>query len=131
MAKPTIFLFLLLGLSTTIWPGANGQFSRVFSATKPGSCPPARDSSVCIVQCNSDMQCAGRYKCCPTSCGAACTIPVTQVRGRVEKEGQCPKSPEGPWVCTSRCSQDGDCRRNLKCCRNRCGALACQRPEFD
>lgn len=45
------------------------------------------------------------------------------------KAGRCPETPTGPWVCSSACRIDGDCRGRSKCCRNRCGAFACTKPE--
>lgn len=48
-----------------------------------------------------------------------------------EKPGSCPSVPTGRWVCSSTCSSDSDCRADLKCCKNRCGALACQKPEIE
>lgn len=45
------------------------------------------------------------------------------------KKGLCPDNPRGAWICTDSCTGDSDCRRALKCCRNRCGALACQKPD--
>lgn len=48
-----------------------------------------------------------------------------------EKVGSCPIAPTGPWICTGRCSRDSDCKRTYKCCKNRCGALACMAPEID
>lgn len=47
------------------------------------------------------------------------------------KKGRCPEEPRGAWVCSDTCTGDSDCPRTLKCCPNRCGALKCQRPEFD
>jgi len=47
-----------------------------------------------------------------------------------EKPGSCPSVPSGRWVCSSTCNSDNDCKGNLKCCKNRCGALACQKPEI-
>lgn len=46
-----------------------------------------------------------------------------------DKPGYCPGKPTGPWICSSRCSLDTDCRGEKKCCKNRCGALACVTPE--
>lgn len=45
------------------------------------------------------------------------------------KKGRCPDNPRGAWICTDSCTGDSDCVRTLKCCRNRCGALACQKPD--
>lgn len=48
-----------------------------------------------------------------------------------EKPGSCPAVATGRWVCASTCKGDSDCRGNLKCCKNRCGAMACQKPEVE
>lgn len=45
------------------------------------------------------------------------------------KKGRCPDNPRGAWICADSCTGDSDCVRSLKCCRNRCGALACQKPD--
>lgn len=45
------------------------------------------------------------------------------------KTGRCPNNPRGAWICADSCTGDSDCARALKCCRNRCGALACQKPD--
>ncbi|KYN43008.1 Waprin-Phi1 [Trachymyrmex septentrionalis] len=99
-------------------------------ATKPGSCPPALPLQLCRRSCYVDAQCAGIGKCCQTQCGGSiCSMPVTMTRSQTEKPGSCPSVPTGRWVCTSTCNGDNDCKGTLKCCKNRCGALACQKPE--
>ncbi|KAG7247318.1 hypothetical protein CRUP_007795, partial [Coryphaenoides rupestris] len=40
---------------------------------KPGRCPAAKYTLVCGEFCNQDGQCPGKQKCCPTSCGHACS----------------------------------------------------------
>ncbi|KZC10758.1 WAP four-disulfide core domain protein 2 [Dufourea novaeangliae] len=102
-------------------------------AEKPGSCPPAVSVQICTRVCSSDSDCLGIAKCCSTTCeGKVCSMPVTmrQANHR-EKPGSCPAVPKGRWVCTPTCSVDNDCRGNLKCCKNRCGALACQKPDIE
>lgn len=49
----------------------------------------------------------------------------------LEKVGSCPAVPTGRWICSPTCSTDSDCRGSKKCCRNRCGALACQTPDVE
>ncbi|GFG36460.1 hypothetical protein Cfor_11483 [Coptotermes formosanus] len=98
---------------------------------KPGACPPPVAIGICDMTCFSDSHCEGSNKCCRTGCGGTfCTFPVT-VRTNVNraKPGRCPENPSGPWVCSSTCRVDGDCRGRSKCCQNRCGALACAKPE--
>ncbi|KAL1123335.1 hypothetical protein AAG570_002420 [Ranatra chinensis] len=94
------------------------------------SCPPPTPVQVCDPTCADDQECAGIYKCCPTACGGAiCTLPVTASRSNRVKPGSCPAKKSGPWICSNMCSTDADCRGNLKCCPNRCGALVCTAPE--
>ncbi|GAB1869151.1 Phosphoinositide 3-kinase adapter protein 1 [Camponotus japonicus] len=97
---------------------------------KAGSCPPALPVQFCGRSCYVDAHCAGIGKCCPTRCGGSiCSMPVTMTRPiQSEKPGSCPSIPTGRWVCSSTCNSDNDCRGSLKCCKNRCGALACQKP---
>lgn len=45
------------------------------------------------------------------------------------KKGRCPDNARGAWICTDSCTGDSDCVRTLKCCRNRCGALTCLKPD--
>ncbi|KDR08241.1 WAP four-disulfide core domain protein 2 [Zootermopsis nevadensis] len=98
---------------------------------KPGACPPPVAVGICDMKCFSDNDCEGSNKCCRTGCGGTvCTISVT-ARDHVTraKPGRCPEKPTGPWVCSSACRIDGDCRGRSKCCQNRCGAFACTKPE--
>ncbi|XP_012525013.1 waprin-Phi1 [Monomorium pharaonis] len=102
-------------------------------ATKPGSCPPALPIQICEQSCYVDAHCSGIGKCCPTRCGGSiCSMPVTMTQpAQTVKPGVCPSIPTGRWVCSSTCSSDNDCKGNLKCCKNRCGALACQKPDAE
>ncbi|XP_043522300.1 waprin-Phi1-like isoform X1 [Frieseomelitta varia] len=122
----SIVLVLMLSLATTL-----GQFRYDFE--KPGSCPPPLPVQICSQSCFSDAQCSDIGKCCPTNCGGfICTKPVTKVEAvSREKPGSCPAEPKGRWVCSSTCSVDNHCRGTLKCCKNRCGALACQKPDVE
>ncbi|XP_054269307.1 waprin-Rha1 [Macrosteles quadrilineatus] len=105
-------------------------FITVEAQYKGGDCPPALPVGVCYPSCGGDGDCEGFYKCCPTSCGGSvCSRPVTARRLATLKNGVCPQAPTGPWVCSDRCSTDADCRGRNKCCRNRCGALACIPPQ--
>lgn len=101
-----------------------------FAQKKPGTCPSgANDIGICALTCFEDFECRGTSKCCRTACGgSACVPPVTQTVSSSVKPGRCP-APSGPWVCSSRCSNDSDCRGKQKCCKNRCGALACMKAE--
>ncbi|KAF2894491.1 hypothetical protein ILUMI_11691 [Ignelater luminosus] len=113
---------LLLPIITVV---VNGQ-------RKPGTCPPPANVGVCALTCMQDNQCAGNAKCCRTSCGGSiCARPVLPPPPQTDREkpGTCPEQPEGPWVCSSRCSKDADCRGAKKCCKNRCGAMACMKAE--
>ncbi|KAG8319507.1 hypothetical protein J6590_090587 [Homalodisca vitripennis] len=119
-----MLLCLLLCLLPVIVTVTEAQYPR------PGDCPPALPVGVCYPSCSQDGQCEGFYKCCATACGGTvCSRPVTSRRFANLKSGVCPAKPTGPWVCSNRCAMDSDCRGRLKCCRNRCGALACVAPE--
>ncbi|XP_015518173.1 waprin-Phi1 [Neodiprion lecontei] len=101
-----------------------------YYSEKPGSCPPALPVQICSRGCYVDAHCQGIGKCCATTCGGTvCSRPVTMRARPAEKPGFCPSTPTGRWVCTPTCSSDADCPGARKCCRNRCGAMACQKPE--
>ncbi|KAJ8974270.1 hypothetical protein NQ317_008277 [Molorchus minor] len=122
------YIQVLVVLSVAVL--AMGQFGQFF-AKKSGECPPYPNVMVCDMTCFADVQCPGMQKCCGTACGGTmCIGPVTsRVVASKEKPGDCPSRPSGPWVCSSRCAVDSDCRGKKKCCRNRCAALACVNPE--
>ncbi|XP_015189094.1 PREDICTED: WAP four-disulfide core domain protein 3-like [Polistes dominula] len=99
--------------------------------SKPGACPPRTPFNIRRNLCNADTDCRGAEKCCLTSYnGRICVMPITETINIV-KRGNCPVRPTGRWICTSTCRSDGDCRGIKKCCKNRCGALACQNPEVE
>ncbi|XP_033347329.1 waprin-Phi1-like [Bombus vosnesenskii] len=124
----TMVLVSTLSLATTLAQSRYEPF-----AEKPGSCPPPLPVQICSQSCFSDSQCLGIGKCCPTNCGGSvCTKPVTMRQTvPIEKPGSCPAKPKGRWVCSPTCSVDNDCRGTMKCCKNRCGALACQKPDVE
>ena len=125
---PVSFILALL-LATSF-----GQYINRYEplVEKQGSCPPALPVQICSRSCFSDSHCDGIGKCCPTNCGGfVCSKPVTMRKAASEKPGSCPAVPKGRWVCSPTCSVDNDCRGTLKCCKNRCGALACQKPEVE
>ncbi|XP_071448534.1 waprin-Rha1-like [Hetaerina americana] len=105
----------------------SGQLAR----EKPGACTPSLDVGICAMMCSSDYECPGAQKCCRTGCGGtSCVAPVSRLHGApAVKKGNCPSEPTGPWICSHMCSTDADCRGRLKCCKNRCSALTCQKPE--
>ncbi|KAI4491031.1 hypothetical protein M0802_010534 [Mischocyttarus mexicanus] len=99
--------------------------------SKPGACPPRTPFNIRTNLCNDDMDCRGPGKCCLTNySGKICVMPITEIINIV-KQGSCPVIPTGRWICASTCRSDGDCRGIKKCCKNRCGALACQNPEVE
>ncbi|PNF14445.1 hypothetical protein B7P43_G01685 [Cryptotermes secundus] len=121
MGKAIVIMILLLFAISSIVAQQNG---------KPGACPPPVAIGICDMKCFSDSQCEGNNKCCRTGCGGTfCTFPVSVRTNNRVKPGRCPETPIGPWVCSSTCRVDGDCRGRSKCCQNRCGALACTKPE--
>ncbi|XP_078050936.1 WAP four-disulfide core domain protein 2 [Augochlora pura] len=125
-------LLVTLAITLTV-TGTYGQARYEPFAEKSGSCPPALPVQICSQSCYSDAHCLGIGKCCPTNCGGTvCSKPVTmRQKNPQEKAGSCPAVPTGRWVCSPTCSVDSDCRGTLKCCRNRCGALACQKPDVE
>ncbi|XP_076278882.1 WAP four-disulfide core domain protein 2 isoform X2 [Lasioglossum baleicum] len=126
-------LLLVTLLLTLTLAGTYGQVRYEPFGEKPGSCPPALPVQICSQSCSSDSHCLGIGKCCSTTCGGfVCSKPVTMRQpNRQEKPGSCPAVPKGRWVCSPTCSVDNDCRGTLKCCKNRCGALACQKPDLE
>uniref|UniRef100_A0A672PJF1 WAP domain-containing protein n=1 Tax=Sinocyclocheilus grahami TaxID=75366 RepID=A0A672PJF1_SINGR len=44
-------------------------------AVKPGRCPKPKKIPVCAESCYDDGQCPATKKCCPTTCGHACSEP--------------------------------------------------------
>ncbi|XP_012268054.2 waprin-Phi1-like [Athalia rosae] len=120
---------LLLTISTT---SAQRNVNDYY-AEKSGSCPPPLPVEICTQACYVDGHCQGNGKCCPTSCGGTiCSRPVTMRKPvPVVKRGSCSAIPTGRWVCTPTCSSDGDCPGVRKCCKNRCGAMVCQKPEAE
>ncbi|KAJ8921320.1 hypothetical protein NQ315_002934 [Exocentrus adspersus] len=125
-------LFKFITILVTV-PLIFGQFQKPLDlyGRKVGSCPPYPNVGICEMSCYMDFHCPGLQKCCRTACGGTfCLNPVTEIRlDDLEKPGSCPNPPKGPWVCSNRCGQDSDCRGKKKCCRNRCGAMACVTPE--
>ncbi|XP_047022442.1 waprin-Phi1-like [Helicoverpa zea] len=109
-------------------------FSLVGYSSTAGSCPPTLPVDLCDAACGPEQPCANdKQLCCPTACGGAMCVDAMTERHFVDlvKPGLCPEYPRGPWVCTHTCTSDSDCPRALKCCPNRCGAQACQKPDPD
>uniref|UniRef100_A0A8C2JM14 WAP domain-containing protein n=1 Tax=Cyprinus carpio TaxID=7962 RepID=A0A8C2JM14_CYPCA len=44
-------------------------------AVKPGQCPKPKNAPECAESCFHDGQCPYTQKCCPTTCGHACSEP--------------------------------------------------------
>ncbi|XP_026737207.1 waprin-Phi1-like [Trichoplusia ni] len=97
-----------------------------------GSCPPTLPVDQCDAACGPNTECPEKQLCCPTACGGAMCVDAMTDRHFVDlvKPGLCPEYPRGPWICTHTCTSDSDCPRTLKCCPNRCGAQACQKPDL-
>ncbi|XP_057338227.1 waprin-Phi1-like [Microplitis mediator] len=126
MGKVIYKALLMLSAIASVY----SQFN--FYEDKPGSCPPPLPVQICSKACFVDAHCQGVGKCCPTSCGGLiCSRPVTMRSKETEKPGLCPATPTGRWVCSPTCTIDSDCQGTKKCCKNRCGALACQKPDID
>lgn len=45
---------------------------------KPGVCPYIPDTEACEVECDTDANCRGDYKCCRSECGAVCALPADE-----------------------------------------------------
>ncbi|XP_073942440.1 whey acidic protein-like isoform X2 [Choristoneura fumiferana] len=104
------------------------------ASAETGSCPPTISAHICDALCGPAAPCANTTQlCCPTDCGGSmCVDPMTQRHFvNIVKPGRCPLEPRGVWVCSHTCTGDSDCPRALKCCANRCGALACQKPDAE
>lgn len=129
--KHFLIIFTLMLYFTIIYGQSRYEYRYEPFVEKPGSCPPPLPVDICSQSCFSDSHCLGIGKCCPTNCGGfVCTKPVTMRKTSKEKPGSCPAIPKGRWICSSTCSVDSDCRSTMKCCKNRCGAMACQKPDI-
>ncbi|XP_055005933.1 WAP four-disulfide core domain protein 2-like [Boleophthalmus pectinirostris] len=95
---------------------------------KPGSCPAQKVKGFCFPPCDSDHDCPGVMKCCSSSCGKSCELPVLGPKPG-SKPGSCPPQmlpffphhPHHPHPCEDECAADCECPRNLKCCYVGCG----------
>jgi WAP-type (Whey Acidic Protein) 'four-disulfide core' len=54
---------------------ANPSIGRT-TGQKPGLCPPAKGSGLCVEACESDDSCPGALKCCFNGCGHTCQLPL-------------------------------------------------------
>ncbi|XP_020827158.1 LOW QUALITY PROTEIN: whey acidic protein-like [Phascolarctos cinereus] len=95
---------------------------------RDGMCPMATSSSsssdeqwrnrLCNKTCRTDLDCDGEAKCCASSCGRTCSMPIKA------KPGQCPAVAE---VCPENrlrihaCRRDAHCNGSKKCCSSGCG----------
>jgi len=110
-------------------PGCWGRQCETPTNVKPppkqGNCPavPLGVRS-CIMfttppadACQSDDQCAGDNKCCPTACcKQQCVAPV----------GICPPSVPGQvGICIEECGPAKPCTGGKACCTNECGGHVC------
>ncbi|KAM4652024.1 uncharacterized protein O3C94_014355 [Discoglossus pictus] len=115
---------LLVTLLVEIGFGQDGTMAP--QIVKPGNCPKVSpfDLELCSKSCQSDGNCEGNQKCCPTSCdGLQCKVPD-------DKPGYCP--PESSvTACDAQttCSVDSKCKGSLKCCPSSCGSFYCQVPQ--
>jgi hypothetical protein len=102
-------------------------------ADKPGECPyDPGNPTICLVECYGDYSCPGDKKCCTVGCHRSCHNPVfrTTKAPPVVKPGECP--PYNPFLrCPTRpdnCTDDGDCKVDLKCCPLNCQGRQCTCP---
>nr|Q9N0L8.1 RecName: Full=Whey acidic protein; AltName: Full=tWAP; Flags: Precursor [Notamacropus eugenii]CAB90357.1 whey acidic protein [Notamacropus eugenii] len=95
---------------------------------KDGLCPVATSHSssseeqqrkqLCDKTCKTDLGCEGKAKCCASSCGQTCFMPVKAKPGRCPAvTGICPEKKS--WFHT--CQRDDQCKENKKCCSSACG----------
>ena len=91
---------------------------------KPGLCPivdyiPPELCEVHEDECEEDVDCKGRDKCCATGCILECITPPI-----VDKPGQCPVADFIPRelceVTEDECENDNDCEGEDKCCATGC-----------
>ncbi|XP_060133405.1 WAP four-disulfide core domain protein 3-like [Zootoca vivipara] len=115
-------LVILVGL-LTLWAELTLTSGQRL-AGKPGTCPTLtkNNDTQCGQFCSGDNSCPGRERCCQTSCGNQCMLPLEVY------PGYCPRlSPQpGRAVnCSGICTNDQDCASvNLprkKCCSKGCG----------
>uniref|UniRef100_A0ABM5G4L6 Actinia tenebrosa protease inhibitors-like n=1 Tax=Pogona vitticeps TaxID=103695 RepID=A0ABM5G4L6_9SAUR len=116
---------------------------------KPGTCPILlqRDRRLCGQFCSSDNSCPGAERCCKSSCGQRCLLPLEEqfpkgspkVSGlsfiltvsflSAVKRGYCPRPEVRPGSgqrCLSSCDSDGDCGWGLRIPRRKCCRVGCQ-----
>ncbi|XP_041353917.1 perlwapin-like [Gigantopelta aegis] len=114
-------------------PGDTPTCVKFPSIPHSGTCPKPVPGvfGICVVRCFSDDECGIGQKCC-----GGCPRECKNVSGVIVKPGRCPFDVDLPWLrsksssrrCRRSCSYDGDCPRNLKCCKvGRCGKT-CLRP---
>ncbi|XP_036593496.1 whey acidic protein-like [Trichosurus vulpecula] len=101
---------------------------------KDGMCPMGTSSSssseeqwrnrLCNSTCKTDLDCAGEAKCCASSCGRICSMPIKAKPGRCPAIAEvCPKNMS--WI--DNCQSDDHCNRSKKCCSSGCGQR-CMKP---
>uniref|UniRef100_A0A3P9MB16 WAP four-disulfide core domain 2 n=1 Tax=Oryzias latipes TaxID=8090 RepID=A0A3P9MB16_ORYLA len=68
---------------------------------------------ICVELCGLHGYCPNGELCCSNGCGHVCTTPITV------KPGDCP-DPRFTRQCGTRCSHDGQCPGEMKCCQTSC-----------
>ncbi|KFD52105.1 hypothetical protein M513_06950 [Trichuris suis] len=95
-------------------------------SAKPGTCPAYPFGHVGLAMfCQTDFDCKGTLKCCITSVGYNCTLPVEESQGG-NKPGQCPAAPAITGKALL-CRSDDDCDGADKCCLTTVGRT-CVKP---
>ncbi|XP_060627553.2 waprin-Phi1-like [Anolis sagrei] len=107
---------------------ASEQNNVTVATGKAGTCPENTEvvtpSVNCTAECQSDANCQGNAKCCPSGCNVVCRIPD-------EKPGSCRHASIGIsqlGLCRDTCQKDSQCTGALKCCTNGCGKKSCSDP---
>ncbi|KFD45305.1 hypothetical protein M513_13819, partial [Trichuris suis] len=89
-------------------------------SAKPGTCPPYPFGFAGLAMfCQTDFDCKGTLKCCMTSVGYNCTLPVEESH-EVNKPGECPAEPAFAGKALF-CRSDKDCDGSEKCCLTKVG----------
>jgi hypothetical protein len=102
---------------------------------KEGQCPVLQTTTTACIfmrtyaECYGDSECPGNQKCCSGFCGYASTKCVDPVFPVTVKPGKCREySVYFNVNIPNQCTDDSDCKDNMKCCKTLCGAKMCTIP---
>ncbi|KHJ48011.1 WAP-type 'four-disulfide core [Trichuris suis] len=85
---------------------------------KEGYCPSTTRLNVTVKECESDVTCPAKEKCCHFRSLITCVIPKAQMGGGPRK-GKCPNktTDDKPFENLKLCNGDSDCFYQDKCCK--------------